>query len=186
MGVGGQGGRLLCSLFLLSLPSSPAPHSGSVCSVGSPEACQLQPFLSALAHVYPREAWAGRLAPPRSPFPGLGPLGPSIWTTRLLTFNAGPPPHPAPGHTPQATILHFHFTLFWGLPGLCDFGALSPLIIGDLHPEGSAHLCGLQCCVRATNQPGFRSGSWVAATASINLQRLGSSPKAPRDLCSAL
>ena len=32
---------------------------------------------------------------------------------------------------PHSTILHCHFTL------LGDFGALSPLIIGDLHPEGS-------------------------------------------------
>ena len=105
----GTGGRLLCSLFLLSPPSSPAPHSGSVCSVGSPDACQLQPFLSALAHVYPHEAWAGRLAPPRSPFSGLRPLG-------ALNLDY-PPAHiqcwstPPPCTGPHSTGYHFALLL---------------------------------------------------------------------------
>ena len=139
-GGGGDAGRLLCSLFLLSPPVSPASHSGSVCSVGIHEACQLQPFPSALAHLYPCEAWVRSLAPSRSPFPGLrdqapGPRGPSVWATCLLSQSMLV--HP-PG--PHSTILHCHFTL------LGDFGALSPLIIGDLHPEGS-DLTSMSCSV---------------------------------------
>ena len=167
-GGGGTGGRLLCSLLpsfhpLLLLPTlgqsavsaAPMPASSSHSSLPWPMSTPMKPG---------PEGWLL----PDLPSQVSGPLGPSIWITRLLTFNAGLPRHPAPGHTPQATILRCHFTVFWGLPGLCDFGALSPLIIGDVHPEGSAHLCGLQCCVRAINQPGFRSGSWVAKVRVIS------------------
>lgn len=65
-----------------------------------------------------------------------GPLGPSIWATCLLSHSAlvHPPPR---GHAPQATVLHCHFTLLGDFLGSVDFGALSPLIIGDLHPKGS-------------------------------------------------
>lgn len=131
--LGGVGGRLLCSLFLLSPPVNPAPHSGSVCSIGSPEACQLRPLPSALAHLYPCEAWVGRLLPPRSPFlgprdQGPGPRGPSIWATRLLSHSVLV--HP-PG--PHSTGYHFALLLhtFGGLRGSVS------LIIGDLPREGS-------------------------------------------------
>ena len=107
-GWGDRGETSLLSASFLP-PSSPAPHSGSVCSVGSPDACQLQPFLSALAHVYPHEAWAGRLAPPRSPFSGLGPLG-------ALNLDY-PPAHiqcwstPPPCTGPHSTGYHFALSL---------------------------------------------------------------------------
>lgn len=123
-GGGGLGGDFALSSFcphpLLLLPilgqsaasAAPKPASSSHSPLPWPISTPVKPG---------PEGW--RL--PDLPSRVSGPLGPSIWATCLLSHSTlvHPPPR---GHTPQATILHCHFTLLGDFLGSVTLGLCLP------------------------------------------------------------